>query len=556
MKILNRIYVDSDKGRKLYFELNDGSLITEMEAISGIKSGKIYGSNIVKRNGKETVIGLTPIKTIYKKHMNKSLNSINSVLYSIPPVSSSDEVSFFKRDLYKDLLDWKNNRKNVSLFLQGPRQVGKTSLLREFGKKEFKNVLYIDLKDKKSLDLLTHYYNDLSGKISLDSFESYRLLWYNIFKNYSSSFIDNSDTLIILDEIQESPLFYNSIRYMNRYLNARVCITGSYIAITKYKSEYSRSAGDVKVLNLNSLNFKEFLDAVGIYDSYSKISSIVKSELSLSELEIYKKVEDYYNVYLQIGGYPAVVSHYLETGDIKSCYEVINSLLTDYFSESDSYLSDIIESAYLPSVCYLVSKDLITHQDNLQINDVPYLFGKSYSHFKLKREDKMNGLGWLWKSKIVDGCSVLSNLDLKNSSDFFKYYFNDVGFLSFIYQQYYNIPLSDIKGTLAENFVYLFIRDNFTNLNKIDYISTLEFYSFDSTKNEIDFLVRYNNSLIGIEVKYNKGSVKSSDKYLSNGRLDWVIKVMNTFGGVNSDVKKTTIPIFAIDKMFNYPPFV
>ena len=124
-----------------------------------------------------------------------------------------------------------------------------------------------------------------------------------------------------------------------------------------------------------------------------------------------------------------------------------------------------------------------------------------------------------------------------------------------MYNRFFDISLSDIKGILAENFVYLFIRDNFTDLNEIEFINMLSFYTFDSKKNEIDFLIRKNGMKIGIEVKYNKGNVKSADEFLKQGKLDWVIKVMNTYGGVSIDTKKTIIPIFAIDKMFNYFPF-
>ena len=166
----------------------------------------------------------------------------------------------------------------------------------------------------------------------------------------------------------------------------------------------------------------------------------------------------------------------------------------------------------------------------------------------------MSSLGWLAKSHILNGCTVLDTMDKIGPTGNYKYFFNDMGFLSYMYMGFMDIPESDIKGILAENFVYLFIRDNFTNLNEQSFIDMLSFYTFNSDKNEIDFLVRKNNKQIGIEVKYKKGVIKSADEFLSQGKIDWVVKIMKTFGGVGS--KKTVIPIFAIDKMFLYPPFI
>lgn len=466
----------------------------------------------IKKNGKETIIGKSPIKTSYRKDINKVVNNQNISLFK-SSLSKTNSINF-NREAYSKLLDWKLKDKDFALFLQGPRQVGKTYLLKEFGKIEFKYCLYIDLKIDDIKERLEYLYHTLIEKIILNSDESYHLLWYNIFKNYDNNFEDSGDTLIIIDEIQESPLLYNSIRYINRFLNSRLCITGSYIAITKYKEIYSHTAGDYQVLNLNSLNFNEFLDAMGIYSDYKKIYSIDKSELSSDELNIYHKVEDYYNVYLQIGGYPSVVKEYLNSYDINRCYTLINKLFSDYFSESQSYLTDIVENIFLPETCYLVAKDLITHTDNLQANDVPFLIGKSYNHIKQKKEEKMNSLGWLSRSNIVSGCTVLSDLNMVGPTGVYKYFFNDMGFLTYMYNRFFDISLSDIKGILAENFVYLFIRDNFTDLNEIEFINMLSFYTFDSKKNEIDFLIRKNGMKIGIEVKYNKGNVKSADEFL------------------------------------------
>lgn len=157
----------------------------------------------------------------------------------------------FNRDIYKELLAFKDTKyEHKVLQLTGARQVGKTYILNKFADENYKNKVYINLKD-----------TDYNTEVFKESFKhGYKKHISEFFKEFMcDNFEDNEDTIIIIDEIQEDAKIFNAIRELSRTMQSHVVVTGSYLGRTMNK-EYWLSAGDVIHLEMNVLSFQEFLE--------------------------------------------------------------------------------------------------------------------------------------------------------------------------------------------------------------------------------------------------------------------------------------------------------
>lgn len=132
---------------------------------------------------------------------------------------------------------------------------------------------------------------------------------------YNPKFKDDKDTIVIIDEIQESAQVYNQIRPLAREFQAYVIVTGSYLGKT-VEPEFFLPAGDMDHLVMETLTFDEFLDVFGERELYETIDLFGGNGST-----DYEKLMDYYEVYQRIGGYPAVVVSYAQDRDENKCYE-------------------------------------------------------------------------------------------------------------------------------------------------------------------------------------------------------------------------------------------
>ena len=153
------------------------------------------------------------------------------------------------------------------------------------------------------------------------------------FYYYEPSFQDTEDTVIIIDEIQESAEIYNRIREFTRQFKCRFIVTGSYLGRV-YDSEFRFSSGDVTKLTIYTLSYEEFLRAFdeSLYEQYCELA------IGKCEKDIYASLKQIYDVYCQIGGYPKVVETYLKnkkytisTGRIGEDYRYIHQRIYPIF---------------------------------------------------------------------------------------------------------------------------------------------------------------------------------------------------------------------------------
>ena len=155
-----------------------------------------------------------------------------------------------KRTLYNELLEWKNDSSRKPLVLEGARQVGKTWLLKEFGKNEYNNIVYVNFHDDPGARII--FQENLKVDRMMESLET-----------ISHQKITAGKTLIFMDEIQEASRGLDSLKYFCE--NAReqhVAVAGSLLGTTHRKGE-SYPVGKVNLLTLYPMTFEEFLWAKG-----------------------------------------------------------------------------------------------------------------------------------------------------------------------------------------------------------------------------------------------------------------------------------------------------
>lgn len=172
-----------------------------------------------------------------------------------------------KRDIYSQLLKWKEKDTGRVLELQGARQVGKTYIFKKFAKENFSHTIYINMAEFSGENFLRCLKSATDWVIGE---ERPKRPLYDALKLFDKSFCDEKGTIIILDEVQESTLVYNQIRTFAREFQCYVVVTGSYLGET-LQSEFFLPAGDTDNLTMETLTFKEFLEVCGEIELYTQV---------------------------------------------------------------------------------------------------------------------------------------------------------------------------------------------------------------------------------------------------------------------------------------------
>ena len=446
-----------------------------------------------------------------------------------------------RRNIYKKLLAWKKENTGRVLELQGARQVGKTYILKKFGKENFSKMVYINMAEttgKHFLQCVSIAMEWEPGK-PMEETPIRKAL-----ELYDETFKDNKDTVVIIDEIQESAEIYNQIRTLAREFQAYVIVTGSYLGRT-IEPDFFLPAGDMDHMVMESMTFDEFLDVFDERELYEKIDLYGKGRT-----EDYKKLMEYYEIYQKIGGYPAVVACYAEYRDLNKCMGLIGDLINVFSDESKRYFEDIIDINMFQKLFNAIA--LLMMQEKQGVRDLTAELSKiAYQEESGRTTKKMinHAISWLQESHIIGYASKAVDCDYKQIKDNSRYYFLDLG-IAYYFLSRTGAPYDVIKGLLAENFVYLVLRRRIENTHEIAGLVPW-FASYEKIKGELDFYVRslvdYKN--YGIEVKSTDASAKTARKLLEDGKLDYLYLLKGeTMGGI-ADGRIFTVPLCLADRI-------
>ena len=380
------------------------------------------------------------------------------------------------RSAIEELYKWKNSPDRKPLIIEGARQVGKTWLMKEFGKQAYAQTVYVNFDS-----------NPRMAELFSSSLEAGRIIMG--LELYTDIKIDPSNTLIIFDEVQEVPRALSSLKYF--YENApqyHIICAGSLLGIALHEGT-SFPVGKVDFLNLYPLSFREFLMAIG-KEKYVKLLDSGDYEMMTAfKDELIECLKHYYF----IGGMPEVVMSFVSEQDFNKVRRIQRRIL-------EAYEQDFSKHAPNETVPKL----------RMIWNSIPSQLAKENKKFiyGLVREggrakDYESAIMWLTDCGLVHKVSRVTtgHLPLKAYEDMkaFKMFVLDVGLLSCMVGLNKKILLDgndlfvEFKGALTEQYVLQqLITDPDLNIY---------YYTNDNGSCEVDFLVDTGNSIIPIEVK-------------------------------------------------------
>ena len=429
-----------------------------------------------------------------------------------------------KRKVYDELLKWKNNN-NKPLMILGVRQCGKTYIINEFCKNEYKNYIYVNLFEQ---DNIVKLYNS-----SLNSDEKFKQL-----KVLIDFDLDIEDTILFIDEIQESEQLISELKYFcEKHNNVRIICAGSLLGVKLKRTKFSFPVGKVKMLNMYPLDFEEFLLAMNQELLIETIKECYEQNKQIS-LPLHEKALGYYRTYLITGGMPESIKSMVDTnGDyIRYDNTILKDILNSYFNDMDKYVTSLVEALKIRRIYNSLPSQLSNLSNKFQYSKIEK---------GARARDYETSLDWLEASNMVVRSKCVKNSEIPLEGfileDTFKLYLSDVGILNSILKINIDDILTDnislYKGIIAENYVA-----NQLICNGFDL-----YYWKNNNKAEIDFLLYTSDGIIPVEVKAgNNTQAKSLNIYNEIYNPKYAIRISTKEFGYNPKTKIKSIPLYAV----------
>lgn len=420
-----------------------------------------------------------------------------------------------ERFALEELKKWKENPDRKPLVLMGARQVGKTWLMREFGRLFYKNVAYVSFYNNSAMKNLFESDYDINRLISYLSIEV-------------GFAIEKENTLIILDEIQNAPKAFESLKYFcEEAREYHIMAAGSLLGVALHQG-VSYPVGKVDLLNLYPLNFREYLCAV---NEKALSAALLSKDFSLIDGFAEKYIYHLKNYYY-VGGMPEVVKNFALHGDYNEVRQIQKNILVQYKGDFGKHAG----ANELPRI-------------NMVWDSIPMQLAKENRKFffgKMKKGARSSefevAIQWLLDSGLVHKVSRVNepHVPLSAYKDFsaYKLFVLDVGLLCAMSELDAksiidgNTLFVEFKGALTEQYVQQEL------VASTPY--TAYYYGSEKATFEQDFLIQKNNSIVPIEVKAETNVRSQSlkafyEKYKPNlsvrfsllpyKRQDWMVNI-------------------------------
>lgn len=427
------------------------------------------------------------------------------------------------RDAIKSLYEWKENQHRKPLIIEGARQVGKTWLMKEFGKEAYKNTVYINFDSDRMLsELFSANLNPKKLILGLELFAECK--------------IDPSNTLIIFDEIQEVPRALTSLKYFCEDApEYNIVCAGSLLGIALH-SGTSFPVGKVDLLKLYPMSFNEFLLATN-KERFSKL-------LNSNDLSMITAFKQYYiealKEYYFVGGMPEAVLRFSETNNYSEIREIQQRIIETYEQDFSKHAPNEI----VPKIRMIWNSIL----SQLAKENKKFIYGLIREGGRAK--DYETAIMWLSDCGLIHKISRVNapNIPLKAYEDLkaFKLFLLDVGLLGCMAGLNPKTLLSgnnlfiEFKGALTEQYVL-------QQLIPIQNINTY-YYTNDRNSCEIDFIVDNGENVIPIEVKAEENLRAKSLKAFSE-KFGSQISVRTSMSDFRKEERLTNIPLYAIGNL-------
>ncbi len=436
-----------------------------------------------------------------------------------------------KRYALEDLAAWarKKDRVRKPLVLCGARQVGKTWLMRELARTEFKKEAYVNFVDTPSAARV--FEGEYRAKDIIDNLSA-----------KSGTDITPGDTLIILDEIQESERALNSLKYLREHApQYHIVAAGSLLGVALRKRRMSFPVGQVEFYHLHPLGFCEFLEAIGQPRLAAHLLDLRASLIdSLSET-----YERHLKQYLCVGGMPGAVAVYVDSGDMAAVQAAHRDILSSYEADFFKY-TEPANIMRIRAVWASLPRQLASENRKFTYRGiVEGARGRDYD----------GAIEWLETCGLVHRVNRITkpSLPLKAYLDptAFKLYMLDCGLMGTMAELDTSTILegnelfSEFKGALAEQYVLQTLM--------LSPATSLGYWSNPGGAAEVDFVIQHKSQIVPVEVK---AGINLKSKSLNTYRTKFSQKLavrasLAHFGNVDGLL---SIPLYAVEQLKLYLP--
>ena len=427
-----------------------------------------------------------------------------------------------KRYAMDKLVYWKNKRNRKPLILKGARQVGKTWLMKEFGKKCFKNTAYINFDSDVRMRRIFEEDYDIQRIIRMINIET-------------GERIIPEETLIIFDEVQEAPKAISSLKYFcENAPEYAVVSAGSLLGVAIHEG-VSFPVGKVESLNMYPMSFREFLIAMG----EEALADIIEEKDYQALNTFSDKYINWLKLYYFVGGMPEAVNDYAECGDVTSVRDIQKQILELYENDFSKHTPND-ELARIRMVWNSIPLQLAKENKK-------FFFGQIRKGARAK--DFELAIEWLQDCGLAGKVYRVEKpgIPLKAYTDFsaFKIYLLDVGLLGAmsdldarsILEK--NELFTEFKGALTEQYVYQQI------ISETEYTP---YYFSASSHTEIDFLIQKEGQVIPLEVKAEENvKAKSLKAYFNKYNPPYAVRT--SMMDYRKEEWMVNIPLYAISSL-------
>ena len=424
-----------------------------------------------------------------------------------------------KRTAMEKLVAWKSSDERKPMVLKGARQVGKTWLMKEFGKNYYKSFVYFNFDEEDELKSIFETNKNPQRIIELLSM-------------IAGEKIHPLDTLVIFDEVQECPEALNALKYFKEKANEYHVIAAGSLLGTLLAKPKSYPVGMVNLLDIFPLTFEEFLEATDapLFAYYEGIHK----EQQIEEI-FHNRLLEAYNNYLIIGGMPECVSSWLKHKDPAKIAQIQRELIEVYENDFSKHNGKVNSGRIL-----MVFRSIVTQ---LAKSNEKFMYGAVREGARAR--DFEEAIEWPVSAGMLNRIYNVSKLEHPLSAfdklDQFKLFLFDTGLL----KQMAGIDNSAIllkstyqfKGPLTENYVLQQLRGQFDVMPRY----------FSSRNGEIDFVLQCGMDIIPVETKGGEDkSAPTFKKYVADNHPQYAVRFSKM--GYRKDGNITNIPLYLVGK--------
>lgn len=431
-----------------------------------------------------------------------------------------------QRKLIDSLVEWKGSERRKPLIVNGARQVGKTWILKEFGRLHFESIAYVSLdKDERARRF---FEPDLDPRRIVSSLSL-----------HLDMDIDPDRTLIVLDEIQSCPAAITSLKYFCEDAQEyHVAAAGSLLGISATHGT-GFPVGKVNSVNLFPLSFTEFLGATG-NGRYAEL--IEKGDLTMMDT-FSDKLKELLRTYYIVGGMPEAVNAYIDTADVRDARRVQDQILADYMSDFAKHVP-----ANLLARTMLAWDSVPKH---LSKENKKFVFG--HVRKGARAADFEENLRWLEQAGLIVKVPRVSKpgmpLKAYRDQNAFKVFMLDIGLLGAMSGLSPaalvdgSSIFTEFKGALTEQYV---CQQLVSDCGLVPF-----YWSAENSSGEIDFLVQTDSGVYPIEVKAEE-NLRAKSLRAFNERYEGMSPRRFSMSGFRDQGWMRNIPLYAIGNIANW----